>query len=333
MTENKVVIPRGGRAASDRAAADKESRNKGFNRSVDFLTLKESGDSIVVRFITDEPDFREVLQHSFAPTKSAPADFPKERKWPANKGSVCRQSPGFDAIYDDCYLCGENAPKNDKGNRKRPALRLWALAVEREAIVGTEDDVKEGLIEDWQIGDTISYQDKLIEVEEDGKKVVKKHYLVLNFGLENFFDQFIAIAGVNKTLLNVDYTIVREGTGLDTSYTAAAGAPVLHEDGKAYDLRRKEVRALYADADEIDLDEMIAAQASDRYYGLYFDKTVSVDWKTESDDKSDSKSAKASTPAAEVGPSASDDKDEAEATEAKEKMKALRAKMLAGAKS
>lgn len=279
-----VVIPRGGHRAEERQALDKASR-KNFTSVWEYFGLAAPaagevfGETKVVRIVTDEPDFRETRQHSFSKTKPAPSDKPSDKKWPATMGSVCRKSPGFDAIHDDCYICeaDEYLVDGKKGPyHPRPGLRLWAVAVEREPLVGTEAMAKAGTIEAYEVGSPVGYQDILVDREVDGKTVKAPKFVVLNFGLENFFNSLLGFHTAYNTLLDRDYKITRKGSGTDTDYIIAPLDKQLHTDGKPFDLRRPELADEYKIP--FDLDEIIANLASDEYYEWFFDKRVESSW-------------------------------------------------------
>jgi hypothetical protein len=279
-----IAIPRGGHRAEERAAQEKASR-KNFTNDWEYFSLAAPadgevfGETKVIRLVTDEPDFRETRQHSFVKTKPAPADKPADKKWPLKMGAVCRQSPGFDAIYADCYIdiADEYLVEGKKGMyHPKPALRLWAVAVEREPLIGTDAMVAAGQIEAYEVGSPVGYQDVLVEREVDGKTVKAPKFVVLNFGLENFFNSILGFHTAYGTLLDRDYKITRKGSGTDTDYIIAPLDKQLHTDGKPFDLRRPELKELY----EIpfDLDAIIANLASDEYYEWFFDRRVESSW-------------------------------------------------------
>lgn len=274
------VIPRGGRQAEERAAAERAARKTGFNNDWEYFQLAAPegdavyGESKVIRFVTDEQDFRETNQH-FVNTKKAPSDYPSDKKWPTRMGSVCRQSPGFDAIYDECYIdiADEFLVEGKKGPyHKKPGLRLWAVAVEREPLTGTEEMAKAGLIEAYEVGSTVGYQDVLVDREVDGKTLKEPKFVVLNFGLENFFNSVLGSHNAYGTVLDRDYKVTRKGAGTDTDYIIAPLDKQKHTDGKPFDLRRPDLAEQYKIP--FNLDEIIANLASDEYYEWFFDRRV-----------------------------------------------------------
>lgn len=305
MTAPTVNLPRGGQRAAENKAQEKSARGSVSSRDWEYLTLeapepgKVEGGTIVIRFITDEPDWIEVKQHGFVNTKPAPADIPEGKNWPKKMGAVCRKSRGFEDAYPQgCYIC-ENYP-NQKGTGPHYAgLKLWALAVEREEIEGTAAMADEGLIEKWEVGDIVGYRDVEVEkpVFKDGKETGEtrktKRFLVLNFGLDNFFNQFLGYKTAYKTVVSRDFKITRQGSGTDTNYIAAPLDEIIN-DGVKYDLRNPEIAKLYEN--DIDLQAIVLDQASDRHYHRWFDTSVETNWST----KKPAEDSTESAPAAKV---------------------------------
>jgi hypothetical protein len=309
MTVAAPVIPRGGSRAAEQAAADKEARSKRSFNDWEYLTLKEApqgevyGESVVLRLITDEGDWREVKQHSFINTKSAPHDKPAERKWPVKMGAVCRKSRGFDVLYnDECFICDHmTVEKNGKTRKPYASTRLWAVAVVRDPVIGTQAHVDAGLIEPYQVGKPAFYKDATIEKDEfkdgqpTGKTLKLKKFVVLNFAMENFFDKLLGFNNVYETVVDRDYRVTRKWSGTDTDYEIAPLDPqkVLEGPlaGKKFDLRNPEIAAEYDYT--FDLDKIIADQASDEHYEWFFDDRVTSSWEKRfpAKDKKDGESA------------------------------------------
>jgi hypothetical protein len=285
MTTPAIAIPRGATRGAQRHEEEKASRQKSFNNDWEYLSLKANedgigfGESKVLRFVTDDPDIRETYQHTYAKTKPAPADKPADKKFPATMGSVCRQAPGFKEVYDDCYIC--IAPEHMKDGKKgkyhpKPSFRLWAVAVEREPLIGTEEMAAAGTIEKYEVGSPVGYQDVLVDREVNGETVKGPKFLVLNFGLENFFNSVLGSYNAYGTLLDRDYKVTRKGSGTETDYIIAPLDKQLHTDGKPFDLRRPELAEQYKIP--FDLDAIIANLASDEFYEWFFDTRVESSW-------------------------------------------------------
>lgn len=311
------VIPRGGLNAAKAQVEEKEARKSkgGSYNTWEYLTLappKEGevyGESVVLRMVTDEPEWRETRQHSFCKTKPAPADKPADKKWPTHMGGVCRRSKGFDAIYSDCYIC--DAPEYQKKSEKTgklyspfPSLRLWAVAVVRKPVLGTPEMVAAGTIQKYEVGEPVSWEDETVEVDvwEDNEKTTKtiKKFVVLNFGMENFFDHLLGLVSVNNTVLDRDIKITRKGSGTDTTYNITGLDKIKVEvDGRMipFDLRNEDFAKDYEMP--FNLDEIIAQQASDEHYEWFFDRRVEASWEKRFGKKEEGESKPAVTNAAE----------------------------------
>lgn len=284
-------LPKGGNRAAEQQLADKEARKSSFSSFNDWEYLRlaapadgeREGASGIYRFVTPEDEWVETKKHNFINTKPAPADTPEDKlkKWPKKMGAVCRHAPGFDEIYDECFIC--DYTENEKGKRPYAGLRLLALAVEREEAVGTQEMYEDGLISEDLIGEPV-YVDKTHQrpIWEDGKDTGKtetvKNFVVAEFGLDNFFNKLIGFNNVYKTVLDRDYLITRIGSGTDTDYSIVGLDVYLAADGKKYDLRRPEIAKLYEN--NIDLQKIFEDQATDEFYERFFDTRVDVSYST-----------------------------------------------------
>lgn len=313
--EEEPVFATGGRAASRRQTEEKKRREaarKAAWNTFDYLRLNppgdndEFGESIIVRFVTDEPDWIETLQHSFIRTRPAPADKPSDKQWLERFGAVCRYTlvpkgsnsngePILKQWYDDCYIC-DNVTKKVKRKGAEVDVpetgqpKMWAVAVEREEVIGTEEMVKAGEIESWQVDDVVSYRDKLVEhVDAEGNKELRPHYLVINQGMKNFFDKLLGFVAVYKNVVDRDYKITRTGSGTDTDYDIVPLAPVtVTVNGKQvkFDLRNPLFKDQYNPP--FSLNKIVAAQASKEHYDWYFDPTAEISWEARFGKKDDS---------------------------------------------
>lgn len=233
-----------------------------FSGNTKFFSIGD-GESEVVRFLTDFDAWPSFLQHQNIPTRAKPADF-KGDGWPSNMPAPCRKDPQFEGAYEDCYICDVLSHQIDK--YKKPGQRYWALGVLREAV--KED------------GKIVGYKDKTVtytkknEDGSDGEEVVAKDIVVFNMGWKNFFATLDGYGSMNGTVLDRDYTIVRKGEKLETTYTIM---PMDRIPG--FDLRDDETIAKYlpnaaqiggqAASDER-IGEIIGERASDDYYQLFF---------------------------------------------------------------
>lgn len=277
---------RGAKAAKDAA----KQMLPAFDRT-NFLRLKD-GESKVLRFIDDYDEWPYVGQHSNIPTKSAPEDYKAEgdRKWPTHMGAVCRKSknegePVFPEFYDDgCFICDHmTGNKKTKNGRYYPSIRLWARAVVRDEILGTQADFEKGEIEDWEVGQPIGYQDHMIEVaklDDEGKPtgdVERKPEIVVLNQSQTFFGKMEANALSYGSACERDYRITRVGDGLETEYNIVALDPIIEETEsgrkRKWSLADPKIKEYYLGFAP-DLEEVITDQASDEYYARFFDTRV-----------------------------------------------------------
>lgn len=268
-------------------AAAKEEAKKAFVRQkTNFLSI-DDGEKIILRFIDDSPDWIYVKQH-FAPTKPAPSDAPDELKknWPKRTGAVCRHDEAFAGMYEDCYIC--DTLKGDNPRDTRSFLRIWARAVVRKEIIGTQEMVDEGKIEQEDVDTVVGMQDELIEVPEfkngkpTGKNIKQRNVILVNQGMKNFFAALQAAYDVYKTVLDRDFVVTREGSGTDTEYGIIALEPILMSDGKTkYSMKDPKLAARYEGI--VDMEKEISDRASDEHYARYFDPTKTVKFKKNKD--------------------------------------------------
>ena len=302
------LFRRGGAQAEANKEAQDAARRASRSKT-EYLTslLKKKGDTVIIRFITDEPEWPEVAQHNYIPTKAAPEGKPADVSWPPVSGAVCRKSEKHDGttFYNDCYICDfmRDPTKNNKPYSR--GTRLWALACIRKEVLGTEEMVKAGQIKATQVGRRVGFVDDTVEYDEvkDGKatgvKLKRKRIVIVNYSMQNFFSQFITFANeqLYGTVLDRDYLITRKGEEIrDVDYVATPMdvimKPIRNEAGEVigtepFDLREPKFRAAYEDHG-INLAEMIKHRMSDEFYNRYFDPRVTVKWSDRSDDDDDS---------------------------------------------
>lgn len=274
------------RGGQDAKEAAREQASHGGFKKINYLRLAD-GESKVIRLIDDHDEWIWIHQHSMVPTKGAPEDYKPEsgKSWPANMGAVCRKSQTrngelvFPEYAGECFICDEMTnPKNKRG-KYYPSIRVWARAVVRKEIKGTEAMIKskdnpDG-IEPWEVGQTVGLVDAEVEVEEtdaEGKSTgstrMEKDVVVLNFGMGNFFSKFQACAEAYGTVLDRDYRVTRDGEGLETDYHPI-GMDKLYDNGVLFTLQDPKVREPYLKV--VDLESIIEEQASDDYYDKFFD--------------------------------------------------------------
>jgi hypothetical protein len=276
------------------AEAAKEASKRAHFARTNFLSIQE-GEAEIIRSLTDVEGWITVDQHAFVPTKKKPASS-KSDNWPSAMGAVCRYDPAFEGIYTDCYICDKIlptlSPKDQKKNRPKP--RVWALAVLREEV--RED------------GELIGFRDQTREIAQTddsgkatGETAKEKAYVVCNFAYDNFFKPLAVQASRRGgTILDRDWYITREGSGLETDYipTNLDPIPAKNPDGEMeiFDLRKDYFMERYKDAPE--LGQAVAERASDDFYGRFFDTTVVA----EGDDGDEDTPSEKPKPSNEVDP-------------------------------
>jgi hypothetical protein len=290
-----------------KARVESEKALPAFKRA-NYLRM-EDGESITVRLIDGDEDWIFVDQHGFVPTKGNPDFKPKDggKQWPSTMNAVCRYSkvdgnPVFD--FDDCYIC-DHMTKD--GKRFPKSIKLWARAVVRERVIGTDAMVEAKKIKASQKGQVISFVDKMVEIEEtdaEGNRTGSKkepEVVILNFGMKNFFGALLASAETYGTVRDRDYRITRRGKDLKTEYDIVAEEPIkryerddenkviFDETGDpkvtVYSLDDPETYEKYAHL--VDLEKIIDEQASDRHYETFFDPTKPIPGNKKKDTEDD----------------------------------------------
>lgn len=286
------------------AAAEKATASKGKFLKTEYLNIK-NGETITVRLLDDSDRWIWVKQHSFVDTKAAPADASDEERknWPTKMGATCRRDKAFD--YEGCYICDEvRDPKT--GKPVFPSVRLWARAVVREEVRGTQEMADEGLIKPTKVGKVVGYVDAEVEVDETdkdgnatGNKVWIPRIILVNQGMKNFFSQLQGYYEGYDTVLDRDYRITRKGEGTDTTYQIVGCDPM--EDHDLTDPKLKAVYEEYAakvGLSEDDVEKMISERASDDYYARFFDPTQKAPPRKKKDEDKGSDESSEDAPAA-----------------------------------
>lgn len=288
------ALRRGGEVAQEAA----DAIGGGKFQKVHYFSI-EKDESIVLRFLTDSPDWITVNQHQFVPTKPKPPNY--DKKWPKSMTSVCRKDPAYAAMYPDgCYVCDADIV-NEYGKPIKANPRVWALACVRE-------EVKED-------GKVVGYRDKTREEEEfkdgeaTGKTITVKDIIVVNAAFSNFFTDLQGYFKVFHTVLDRDYHITRTKDGKDTAYNIIGMNPIQDDrfEGGIYDLRVPEVAKRYEH--DIDLVALITSKTTDEFYGRFFDPRYVEPAKEGDKDKGEK--APEGAPAAQQAKPASDVSDEA----------------------
>jgi hypothetical protein len=260
----------------------------GFQAQHWMPTLKNE-EVIVMRFLTDYPEWITVRQHAMVPTKPQPSGW-QGKKWPLSMSASCRRDKLFAGFYSDCYIDGMT---KDDGKKYTAPNRTWANACIRDEVKGTQEMADSGKITVNQIGKAVGYKDRIREIEEfdkDGKptgqKIQEKDVVIVCMGYENFFQK---ISGTYEsvlaqygegTILNRDFWIKRKGMGLDTTYIISPLDPTV-----GHDLRDPEIAATYGEVVDSGkrpgvkvistkvIQDIIVQRSTDDYFATFFDVT------------------------------------------------------------
>jgi hypothetical protein len=254
----------GGEAEKAQQSGPRGASVRYFGSEAGGGSLKTEDDAVVLRMITDQPDWGFALQHQFIPTKPKPSDF--EGNWPKTMPAICQNDDAFknddgswQPGFGNCYICATDYGAN-QWNRpiNGTSIRIWALACVREPVM------ENGVI--------CGYRDQVIEVtEKDEKKnEVKKNVrnlIVINMGSKNFFSHFTSLYGHYKTVCDRDYLIKVRGEGKSKDYSLIPLDPIPdHRPGSAS-------WKVYEDAikeQKLDLDELMLGRASKEYFERFF---------------------------------------------------------------
>jgi hypothetical protein len=299
-----MAFAKGGQAA-------REEAKKAFTSfaKTAYFSLGDK-ETTVLRLIDDSPEWIYIKQHGFVPTKGAPKDWDAKgkdgapaKKWPERMNAVCRKAKNegelvFPEHGGECFIC-DHMTGNDrtKDGKFHPSIKLWARAIVRDEIKGTAAMVEAGLIEPHEKGQTVGFQDHMIEIQDtdkEGKAVGEPKQVpkvvVINMGMKNFFGALQASFDAYGTVLDRDYRITRRGTGLESEYDIVPMDPIMTKDPESdrmvkFTLQKDEIREPYLKL--CDLEEVITEQASDRHFATFFDTTKEIPTRAKKDDKAE----------------------------------------------
>jgi hypothetical protein len=269
----RPTLRKGGEAAAEASKQAAFSRGNRLHSLV--LADKES---ILVRYVTDYSDWIYTAQHNVVPTKSAPLgdDGKPVPNWPKAMTAVCRYDEIFkeSGYYSDCYICDAKI-QSQYGKAIGNAVRIWALAIVREEVIG---DGSEALGGPEMKGKRVGTTDKMVEVKvvdkegkETGETVWQREYVLVNFAYSNYFSGLAACYSEFNTCCDRDYKIKRVGDDKDTTYVHIAldATPNLKPGTEKWqtkyldDLKER----------DIDLEAIVLDKATDEYYARFFDPT------------------------------------------------------------
>lgn len=262
----------------------------------DWWGIKDKEEA-VLRFLDPSSHWRYARKHSFVPTRGpAPeASEDEAKRYPKTMGAICRHDKALKSLYSDCYICDKMRRNN--GDTYFPAQRIFARAVVRTEVIGTEDMVEAGLISPNDVGMVLWHDDEMIDypvLDAEGKpteETVKvPRIVVVEQSNKNFFAQ---VSGYDTAyarkggILGRDVWVKRVGDDQQTSYTIAAQDPetvfpdhVLTHLGlkqadvgeRLFSLTDEQVRKFYLEQPNCpNLAEIMLAQSTDDYYARYFD--------------------------------------------------------------
>lgn len=255
--------------------AEAAKRQQGARNRVRYLTseatLKDEGDRVFVRPITEADEWLYLDMHQFVPTKDKPDDY--EGKWPEKMSAVCQNDPAFfdDAAgrfmdgFGDCYIC--KAPQYKALDRfKKPisktSTRGWGLMCLREAV---QED-----------GRIVAFKDSIVDIRvgkgNDQKTEQVRNIVVAQMSWKNFWANLNTQYGAHGTVRDRDYLVTVTGEGTDKNFTFINLDPIVNDDGSRHE-PGSESWKVYEEACEkqgLDLMKIITEQASPEYYDKFF---------------------------------------------------------------
>lgn len=293
MTSTKSRFGRGGQEAEEAAEAAAATGKGGGFRRTHYLPKMDKNDQIFLRYLTDSPEWYYVMSHASAPTKAKPDNWPSNN-WPESMSAICRYDKAFqadpgsglEAVYHDCYICDAGLV-NQWGRPCKATQRLYALAVRREPVLGTDEMVAQGLIQEHQVGKRVGFRDATREVEvpkrdekgevvkdSEGKVVLEKttelDILVINQAMNNYFSSLQSAYNAYGTVCDRDYVVTRKGEGKDTDYPHVPLDKIdSHVPGS--DSWKVYEEAVKEQGDSVDIEKILEERSSDDYFARFFD--------------------------------------------------------------
>lgn len=293
MSEQIDVDDIFGRGAEGAAAAAEKTSGSNYRRTV-YLPKIGKGKSIVLRYLTDYNDLLYAQVHQGAKTKPKPVDYPADRKWPESMKAVCRYDENLQraGIYHDCYICDHKvASVFGRGDFAKPRVRVFALAVLREEIVGSQAMVNQGLIQPNQVSKIVGYRDKMRtvkvprvdangnEIQQDGKTVFDEvdepEIVVIDQSMNTWFSFAAAAYQAYGSLCGRDFAVRQEEEGKDVKYPHMPldRTPGLEPGTDLWNERYMQPLARMGES--FHLARVLLRQSSDDYYARFFDPNQS----------------------------------------------------------
>ncbi len=300
-TTQQSRFTRGGDNAVEADDALKAARggSGGSFRKTNYLPKIGKDNHIFMRYLTDSPDWVYVDSHSFVPTKGAPSWWPKDKRFPETMPSVCRYDKAFrevkkegtdevllPAIYTDCYI-DDAELKNQWDRLCKPSVKVLALAILREEVIGTKEMAAGGMITEAQIGKRVGFKDATREVEQpkrddkgevikdgEGKAeletITEPAIIVVNQAVSNYFAGLQSMYGMYGTICDRDFAVKQKDEKKDVEFIHMPLDPMPSlKPGEPAWTRYEE--AIKAQGESVDIEAILMDRSSDDYYALFFD--------------------------------------------------------------
>ena len=329
MTDIANIFERGGDAAEVTAAENGGGRT--FRRTV-YRPKMTPGSQIVIRYLLDYNEIFHTTAHQGVKTMPKPADWPEGRNYPSSMGAVCRYDKQFKKhnIFSDCPICDHKMDTTfGGGGFATPKARVYSLAVLREEVFGTPEMAAQEMIPEHKIGKVVGFTDKkrtvsLPKLDADGNEVKgsdgkvqmyeieEPEVVVINEAMGTWFTHAKQLYSVYGTLCDRDYVVRQEGKERDVSYphVSMAETPNLQPGTPLW--KERYIDPLAAMGESFSIPHIIMGQASDEYYGRFFDPSKAP--------KSANKTSSTGAPAAQQQAAPSNDVDKDRLAEIKNRI-------------
>lgn len=291
---------KGGEAAIDADEAARAAMGGGSFRKTHYLPKIGKGNSIVLRYLLDSPDWIFVQSHPGAVTKPKPSEWAKDKAFPETMPAVCRYDKAFkadpeqgiEAVYNDCYICDAQVV-NGWGKVAKPVVRVYTLAILREEVTGTQEMADKGQIKPEQVGRAVGYRDASREVEvpkkddkgetikdAEGKTVMETitepAIIVVNQAVSNYFGGLQSLHGIysaqGESILDRDFIVKQNYEGKDVDYQHIP-LNVIDSLKPGQPAWERYTKAIEDQGESVDLETLLMDRSSDEFYATFFDPT------------------------------------------------------------
>jgi hypothetical protein len=277
-------------------AAKEMGGGVGFRRT--YIPKIGKGNHIFLRYISDHHQWIYATCHPSVPTKPAPSDWPKDKKWPKNVSATCRRDKAFGGYYKDCYP-EDSGLRDEWGKALSPKVRIWAVAVLREEVICTPEHITAGVTNAYgqpltqaDVGKRIGFTDAIRTVlvpdldangkeqyDDKGKmktKEIQEIALVLvNKAMNNWFVHAKSLVPIyGGTICANDFAILEtnEGADVEWGHQSVNDTHGTHQPGTPSWQRYEQAR-IDQGLTDADIMKMIADKASDDFFAKYVDPT------------------------------------------------------------